>query len=109
MMKKYAPALAVIMAAILWSFDGFIRQNLFTLPSFLIITIEHVIGAILFFPFLFHLLIANSFISLIVSSTIYFITIFYFSKNLSKAYSCFFEVHPIIYLECSRPYFLSSD
>ena len=52
MMKKYAPALAVIMAAILWSFDGFIRQNLFTLPSFLIITIEHVIGAILFFPFL---------------------------------------------------------
>ncbi len=51
-MKKYAPALAVIMAAILWSFDGFIRQNLFTLPSFLIITIEHVIGAILFFPFL---------------------------------------------------------
>ncbi len=51
-MKKYAPAFAVIMAAILWSFDGFIRQNLFTLPSFLIITIEHVIGAILFFPFL---------------------------------------------------------
>ena len=51
-MKKYAPALAVISAAILWSFDGFIRQNLFTLPSFLIITIEHVIGAILFFPFL---------------------------------------------------------
>lgn len=51
-MKKYAPAFAVIMAAILWSFDGFIRQNLFILPSFLIITIEHVIGAILFFPFL---------------------------------------------------------
>ena len=51
-MKKYAPAFAVILAAILWSFDGFIRQNLFTLPSFLIITIEHVIGAILFFPFL---------------------------------------------------------
>ena len=36
---------------------------------------------LLFFPFLFHLLIANSFISLIVSSTIYFITIFYFSKK----------------------------
>ena len=51
-MKKYAPAFAVIMAAILWSFDGFIRQNLFILPSFLIITIEHVIGAILFFPLL---------------------------------------------------------
>ncbi len=51
-MKKYIPPLAVIFAAILWSFDGFIRQNLFTLPSFLIITLEHVIGAIVFFPFL---------------------------------------------------------
>ncbi len=52
-MKKYLPALAVIFAAILWSFDGFIRQNLFTLSSFLIVTLEHVIGAILFMPLLF--------------------------------------------------------
>lgn len=52
-MQKYAPAVAVIFAAILWSFDGFIRQNLFTLPSFLIITIEHVIGAIIFLPYIF--------------------------------------------------------
>ena len=52
-MQKYAPAVAVIFAAVLWSFDGFIRQNLFTLPSFLIITIEHVIGAIIFLPYLF--------------------------------------------------------
>tara|TARA_B100001057_G_C22627183_1_gene862941 strand:- start:211 stop:855 length:645 start_codon:yes stop_codon:yes gene_type:complete len=36
---------------------------------------------LLFFPFLFHLLIENSFISLVVSSTIYLITIFYFSKK----------------------------
>ena len=52
-MQKYAPAVAVMFAAVLWSFDGFIRQNLFTLPSFLIITIEHVIGAIIFLPYLF--------------------------------------------------------
>ena len=51
-MKKYLPALAVIFAAFLWSFDGFIRQNLFALPSFLIISLEHVIGAILFLPLL---------------------------------------------------------
>ena len=51
-MKKYLPALAVIFAAFLWSFDGFIRQNLFALPSFLIVSLEHVIGAILFFPLL---------------------------------------------------------
>ena len=52
-MKKNLPALAVISAAILWSLDGYIRQNLFALPSFLIISLEHVIGAIIFFPLLF--------------------------------------------------------
>lgn len=51
-MKKHFPALAVIFAAFLWSFDGFIRQNLFALPSFLIVWLEHVIGAILFLPLL---------------------------------------------------------
>ena len=51
-MKKYLPALAVISAAILWSLDGYIRQNLSTFPSFLIISLEHVIGAIIFFPLL---------------------------------------------------------
>ena len=51
-MKKYLPGLAVISAAVLWSLDGYIRQNLSTLPSFLIISLEHVIGAIIFFPLL---------------------------------------------------------
>jgi len=51
-MKKSLPALAIIFAAFLWSFDGFIRQNLFALPSFLIVSLEHVIGAILFLPLL---------------------------------------------------------
>ena len=51
-MKKNLPALAVISAAILWSLDGYIRQNLFSLPSFLIISLEHAIGALIFFPLL---------------------------------------------------------
>ena len=51
-MKKYIPALAVIFAAILWSFDGFLRQNLYKLPSLLIVALEHLIGAIIFFPLL---------------------------------------------------------
>ena len=51
-MKKNLPALAVIRAAILWSLDGYIRQNLFSLPSFLIISLEHAFGAIIFFPLL---------------------------------------------------------
>ena len=45
-MTKYLPGLAVISAAILWSLDGYIRQNLSTLPSFFIISLEHIIGAI---------------------------------------------------------------
>ena len=51
-MKKYLPPFAIIFTAILWSLDGFLRQNLFSLPSFLIISLEHIIGAILFIPLL---------------------------------------------------------
>ena len=52
-MKKYLPILAIIFAALLWSLDGFLRQELFSVSSFLIVTIEHVIGALVFLPFLF--------------------------------------------------------
>ncbi|NQV36397.1 MAG: EamA family transporter [Candidatus Marinimicrobia bacterium] len=52
-MKKYLPAIAVIFAAILWSFDGFLRQELYSISSFLIVTLEHGIGALILFPLLF--------------------------------------------------------
>ncbi len=51
-MKKYLPIFAIIFAALLWSLDGFLRQELYSVSSFLIVTIEHVIGAIVFLPFL---------------------------------------------------------
>ncbi len=51
-MKKYLPALAIIFAATLWSLDGFLRQELYSLPSFLIVTLEHTFGALLFIGFL---------------------------------------------------------
>lgn len=51
-MKKYLPILAIIFAALLWSLDGFLRQELYNVSSFLIVAIEHVIGAIVFLPFL---------------------------------------------------------
>jgi len=50
--KRYLPPLAVVTAAFLWSLDGFLRQQLFSVSSFLIITLEHALGAILFLPFL---------------------------------------------------------
>ena len=51
-MYKYAPHLAVIFAALLWSIDALLRQSLHSLPSLLIITVEHGIGTLIFIPFL---------------------------------------------------------
>ena len=51
-MKRILPQLAIIFAAILWSFDGLLRQALYSVPSMIIVTIEHVIGAVLFIPFI---------------------------------------------------------
>lgn len=59
---KYLPPIAVMFAAVLWSFDGFLRQNLpegpfisfSTLMSFslMIIVLEHAVGGVLFLPVL---------------------------------------------------------
>jgi len=49
---NYLPPAAVIFAAILWSFDGLLRQSLYSAPSFLVITAEHLLGTLLFLPFL---------------------------------------------------------
>jgi len=51
-MYKYAPHIAVIFAALLWSIDALLRQSLYTLPTLLIISIEHGLGALIFIPFL---------------------------------------------------------
>ena len=51
-MKKIFPQLAIVFAAILWSFDGLLRQALYNVPSLIIVTIEHIIGAVLFIPFI---------------------------------------------------------
>ena len=43
-------ALAIVFAAVLWSMDGLIRQGLYTVPSMLVVTIEHAFGALLYAP-----------------------------------------------------------
>ena len=52
-MKKIIPSLAIIFAALLWSLDGLLRQELYLIPAFVIVTLEHMIGALIFLPFLF--------------------------------------------------------
>jgi len=51
-MRKILPPIAVITAALLWSLDGFLRQELYSISSFLIVTLEHALGALLFLPLL---------------------------------------------------------
>ncbi|SVE55430.1 uncharacterized protein METZ01_LOCUS508284, partial [marine metagenome] len=51
-MRKILPPLAVVFAALLWSVDGFLRQELYSISSFLVVTLEHAFGALLFLPFL---------------------------------------------------------
>ena len=52
-MNRVLPSTAVICAALLWSVDGFLRQNLHNLSSLVIVAIEHLLGALIFLPFLF--------------------------------------------------------
>ena len=51
-MRNILPPFAVILAALLWSFDGFLRQELYAVSSFLVVTLEHALGALLFLPLL---------------------------------------------------------
>ena len=52
-MKRILAPLAVVFAALLWSFDGLLRQELYHISSFVIVALEHSIGALIFLPFLF--------------------------------------------------------
>src|SRR3989344_9568022 len=51
--KLYTGPIFIIIAALLWAFDGLIRQHLYTLPPITIIFFEHLIGLIILTPFVF--------------------------------------------------------
>lgn len=44
--------LCIILAAVLWSLDGVLRQSLYAAPSLLVVTLEHALGTLLFLPLL---------------------------------------------------------
>jgi len=52
MNKKYFGPLLIILAAFLWSLDGFLRQGLYVLPAQLIVFLEHFLGFIVVSPIL---------------------------------------------------------
>src|ERR1035437_9978745 len=51
--QSLAGPIFIIIAALLWAFDGLIRQHLFSLPPITIIFFEHLIGLIILSPFVF--------------------------------------------------------
>lgn len=61
MWQSYNGPVFIITAAILWAFDGLIRQYLFTLSPIIIIFFEHLIGLIILFPFIFKKVLATRF------------------------------------------------
>lgn len=51
---KYAStgALAIVLAAVLWSLDGLLRRSLYSLPPMTIVMWEHILGFVLLTPYL---------------------------------------------------------
>lgn len=47
-------SLFVIIAALLWSFDGVLRRSLYSLPPAVLVFYEHILGAIVLLPFFIH-------------------------------------------------------
>lgn len=52
MNQVYLGAFAVIGAALLWSLDGLLRQQLYSLPPSVVVFWEHVVGLIVLLPFI---------------------------------------------------------
>lgn len=59
MLKNYTGPIFIIIAALLWAFDGLIRQHLYSLPPITVIFFEHLIGLILLSPFVYKYVLAT--------------------------------------------------
>ena len=112
-MKKYLPIYAIIFAALLWSLDGFLRQELYNISSFLIVAIEHVIGAIVFLPFLIRGKKAISEMGQRAWSSIFWISLFggllglfFYTKALS--YINYIDLSVVVLLQKFQPLFAIS-
>ncbi|MDQ3008437.1 MAG: DMT family transporter [bacterium] len=51
--ESVLPKLFIVIAAILWAFDGVIRRSLFDLPPITIVFFEHLVGTLILLPFVF--------------------------------------------------------
>ena len=112
-MKRYLPILAIIFAALLWSMDGFLRQELYNISSFLIVAIEHIIGALVFLPFLLRGKKELSIMGQRAWSSIFWISVFggllglfFYTKALS--YINYIDLSVVVLLQKFQPLFAIS-
>jgi len=112
-MKKYLPILAIIFAALLWSLDGFLRQELYSVSAILIVTIEHALGAIVFLPFLLKGKKEISAMGQRAWSSIFWISVFggllglfFYTKALS--YINYIDLSVVVLLQKFQPLFAIS-
>lgn len=61
MLKNYTGPVLIIIAALLWAFDGVIRRYLYDLPPIIIIFFEHLIGLIILLPFVYKYVLKTRF------------------------------------------------
>ena len=112
-MKKYLPIIAIIFAALLWSLDGFLRQELYSVSSFLIVAIEHTLGAIVFLPFLIRRKHEIAAMGQRAWSSIFWISVFggllglfFYTKALS--YINYIDLSVVVLLQKFQPLFAIS-
>jgi len=51
-MKRKYYALMIVLAGVLWGFDGLLRRYLAGIPSTIVVTLEHFIRVLILLPFL---------------------------------------------------------
>ena len=61
MLKQYEGPIFIIIAALLWTFDGVIRRYLYELPPITIIFFEHLFGLVILFPFVYKYILKAEF------------------------------------------------
>ena len=107
---KYLGPIAIVCAAVLWSFDGLLRQYLSDVPSLMVVLLEHFFGALLLTPLLFKgwqeikTLSNRAWISVIwVSLFGGLLGTFFYTKALS--YINYIDLSVVVLLQKFQPFF----
>ncbi len=111
-LKDYTGPILIIIAALLWAFDGLIRQHLYSLSPITIIFFEHLIGLIILSPFVFkyvfktHLLKREWWLIVLISILSGLLGTLWFTTALGKVH--FISISVVFLLQKLQPIFAIS-